>query len=390
MSRTEPVTALAAQRPASTEASGAPRPVGAPPASEPSAAAPSTPAGGGRRRPLLIGVGVVALLAAGWFGGNWFVYGRFQVSTDDAYVKADTATIAARATGHVVRVAVVENARVKAGDVLAEIDPGDYALAVASAKGRIDTQTATLARIAAQAEAQKAAIAQAEAQLASARSDVDRTEADFSRATDLVKTAAGTQKTLDQARADRDRTRAAVAVAQAGVAAAQGSLGVLLAQAKEAERTRAELVTALEKAERDLSFTKVIAPFDGVVGNKAVQVGQYVQPGTRLLALVPLDTVYVEANFKETQLARLKPGQSVDIEVDALGSRRIEGRVESVAPASGAQFSLLPPENATGNFTKIVQRVPVRIALPREVAAEGVIRPGFSVTASVDTRGDGK
>ena len=352
----------------------------------PPGAAPSSPPSASRKRPLLIGVAVLALGAAGWFGVSWLTVGRFQVSTDDAYVKADTATIAARASGHVVRVAVEENARVAAGDLLAEIDPGDHLLAVAAAEGRIATQRATLERIAAQGEEQKAAIAQAEAQLASARADVDRTEADLTRATDLVRTASGTQQRLDQARADRDRTRAAVAVAQAGVAAAKGALGVLIAQGREAEQGLAELGTALDKARRDLGFTRVVAPFAGVVGNKAVQLGQFVQPGTRLLALVPLDTAYVEANFKETQLVRLKPGQKVEVKVDALGSRVFEGRVASVAPASGAQFSLLPPENATGNFTKIVQRVPVRIALPKDAVTEGLIRAGFSVEVAVDTR----
>ena len=156
----------------------------------------------------------------------------------------------------------------------------------------------------------------------------------------------------------------------------------------EAERTRAELQTALDRAERDLSFTEVRAAFDGVIGNKAVQPGQYVQTGTRLLALVPLDSAYVEANFKETQLGALKPGQRVSISVDAYSDKPIQGRVESFAPASGSQFSLLPPENATGNFTKIVQRVPVRIKVPPEVARAGILRPGLSVVVEVHTRDD--
>jgi membrane fusion protein (multidrug efflux system) len=339
------------------------------------------------KKPLVFGlIGLVALGLAGWKGWSWVTVGRFLVSTDDAYVKADVSTIAARATGHVTRVLVEDNARVAAGDVLVEIDSGDYELAVAAAAGRIATQDATIARIDAQAGAQRASIQQARAQLAAARSDVARTEADFERAEALLRTSAGTQQRLDQAKADRDRTRAAVAVAEAGVAAAEGSLAVFEAQMAEARQTRAELETSLAKARRDLEFTRVRAPVDGVVGNRAAQVGQFVQPGTRLLALVPLDRAYVEANFKETQLARLKPGQKVDLEVDALGGRVFEGRVMSVSPASGAQFSLLPPENATGNFTKIVQRVPVRIAVPAEVAREGVLRPGLSVIVDVDTR----
>jgi membrane fusion protein (multidrug efflux system) len=194
------------------------------------------------------------------------------------------------------------------------------------------------------------------------------------------------RQSVDQALADRDRTKAAVAAAEAAVAAAQAQRDVLDAQKGEAQRARAELVNALDRARRDLSFTQIRAPFDGIVGNRAAQPGQYVQPGTRLLALVPAQSAYVEANFKETQLARMKPGQKVEIAVDALSGRKIEGVVASIAPATGSQFSLLPPENATGNFTKIVQRVPVRIAVPADLAAKGLLRPGLSVVASVDTR----
>ena len=163
------------------------------------------------------------------------------------------------------------------------------------------------------------------------------------------------------------------------------NLGVLEAERVEAEQTRNELTIALEKSRRDLSFTEIRAPFAGVIGNRAIETGQLVQIGTRLLSIVPLDSAYVEANFKETQLTRMKHGQKVSIHVDALPGRAIEGILESFSPASGAQFSLLPPENATGNFTKIVQRLPVRIHVPLALAAEGVLRPGLSVTADVDT-----
>jgi membrane fusion protein, multidrug efflux system len=173
---------------------------------------------------------------------------------------------------------------------------------------------------------------------------------------------------------------------QAGLEAAQANVDVLKAQQVEAVRTLDQFRTALAKAERDLSFTVVRAPFDGVVGNRAVQVGDLVQPGQRLASLVPLDAVYVDANFKETQLANLRPGQPVAIAVDAYSDRRLTGSVVSVAPASGSVFSLLPPDNATGNFTKIVQRVPVRIEVPSTVAAQGLLRPGMSVVVSVDTR----
>jgi membrane fusion protein (multidrug efflux system) len=173
--------------------------------------------------------------------------------------------------------------------------------------------------------------------------------------------------------------------AHAGLAAAEAGLGVLKAQKTELERGKDELETALARAKRDLAFTTVTAPFDGVVVNKAVQLGQLVQPGVRLLALVALDSVYVDANFKETQLERLKPGMKAQIRADAFPGHVIEGQIESVSPATGAQFSLLPPENATGNFTKVVQRVPVRISLPESVRREDLLRPGLSVTVEIDT-----
>jgi len=228
------------------------------------------------------------------------------------------------------------------------------------------------------------------------QADRQRAALEFDRSQKLAETNFGSQQRLEQAAADRARTAASLTGAGANAAAAEAAqngakanLDVLAAQKVEAERTRGELETALAKAERDFSFTTITAPFDGVVGNKAAQLGEYVQPGTRLLALVPLNNAYVDANFKETQLASIHPGQKVDISVDSLDGRVIEGTVTSVAPASGSQFSLLPPDNATGNFTKVVQRVAVRIALPADALAKGDLRPGLSVIASVRTRDEG-
>jgi membrane fusion protein (multidrug efflux system) len=291
-------------------------------------------------------------------------------------------------SGYVADVPATDNQRVKAGDPLERIDDGDYRLAVQAATDRLATQDATIARIGEQAGAQRATIDQARAQLDSAEADQTRADAAFLRTQALSKSDFASRAQYDAALADKTRAAAAAQAARAALAAAQQGLAVLEAQQTEARRARAELETAKARAERDLSFTTIAAPFDGVVGNKAAQPGQYVQPGARLLALVPLDTVFVEANFKETQLARIKPGQKVEIEVDALAGRAIEGEVASIAPASGAQFSLLPPDNATGNFTKIVQRVPVRIAISRELAREGVLRPGLSVVAKVMTKAD--
>ncbi|MBV9217902.1 MAG: HlyD family secretion protein, partial [Methylobacteriaceae bacterium] len=314
---------------------------------------------------------------------------QFLVSTDDAYVKADTSIIAAKVSGYIEAVPVVENTWVAAGDILVRIDDGDYKLAVQSAKDKIATQEATVGRIAQQGQAQVANIAQAQAQVTAAQADAVRALAAFDRANALAKNDYATRATLDQARADRDRTAAAVISAQAAVESAKAGLAVLDAQKTEAERTLSELRTALAQAERDLAFTVIRAPFNGVIGNKAAQPGQLVTAGTRLLALVPLQSAYVEANFKETQLARMAPGQKADIVVDAYPGRTIEGTVESFAPASGSEFSLLPPENATGNFTKIVQRIPVRIRVPEKVALEGILRPGLSVVVDVHTREQG-
>jgi membrane fusion protein (multidrug efflux system) len=371
-----------------------------PPTGRPPVATPAPAKRSGLRRFIM----PVLLLAAVGYGGktayDYFVEGRFLVSTDDAYVGADTAIIAAKAMGHLTAVPVVDNQVVHKGDLLAAIDDGDYKNAIDAARARIGTEDATIARFARQIDAQGAIIAQAGAQVDSAAAQVRSAEADVERAAlerdrsfKLAQTNFGSQQRLEQATADRDRTIAALAAAKASQASAAASLdgakanlNVLGAQKDEAARTRNELETALAMAERNLSFTRVIAPFDGTVGNKAAQVGNLVQAGTRLMALVPLDASYVDANFKETQLADVKPGQKVDVAIDALDSQVVEGVVSSISPASGAQFSLLPPDNATGNFTKVVQRVAVRVTFPEEVLKQVTLRPGLSVVATVHTR----
>jgi membrane fusion protein (multidrug efflux system) len=341
-----------------------------------------------RKRLMLVALLLVIGGGAAYKSLDWYTRTRFLVTTDDAYVKADLAVIAAKVSGYISSVSVSDNQAVKAGDLLVKIDAGDYTLAVDAARRKVETQNSTIQRIAAQIAAQAPVIEQARAQLTSAEADALRAASELERATNLLRTFNATPQRVEQARADRDRTAAAVLNARAAIGGATANLAVLAAQKAEAESTRAELQTALDRAERDLSFTEVKAAFDGVVGNKAAQPGQYVQTGTRLLALVPLDSAYVEANFKETQLGALKPGQRALISVDAYSEKPIEGRVESFAPASGSQFSLLPPENATGNFTKIVQRVPVRIKVPPDIARAGILRPGLSVVVEVHTRDD--
>ena len=338
-------------------------------------------------RKLLAAAALVAVLAGGgWYGQYYWTAGRYLVSTDDAYVGAKNTTLAAKVSGYVEAVTVEDNAKVHAGDVIAKIEDGDYRLAVDSARAKVTTQQATIERIGKQIEAQQAAIDQAKAQLVSAQAGATRAELDFGRQQTLAARDYASKQALDAAQANKDQTKAAVQGAQAAVEAAEANVDVLKAQQEEAARSLKELNTALAKAERDLSFTVIRAPMDGVVGNRAMQVGDFVQPGQRLASLVPLDAVYVDANFKETQLAKLKPGQPVKIAVDAMGGDKIDGIVVSLAPASGSVFSMLPPDNATGNFTKIVQRVPVRIQVPLELAEKGALRPGTSVVVSVDTK----
>ena len=273
-----------------------------------------------------------------------------------------------------------------AGDVIAHIDDGDYRLAVDAARDKVATQRATVDRIGRQVAAQQALVTQAEAQLLSVQAQATRAASELDRQQKLAGNAFASQQTLEQALSNRDQANAAVQGAKAAIVAALANVDVLKAQQSEASGTLAELQTAQAKAERDLSFTLIRAPIDGVIGNRSVQTGDYVQPGQRFASLVPLDEVYIDANFKETQLGRLRPGQPVSVTVDALPEHDIVGTVASMSPASGSTFSLLPLDNATGNFTKIVQRIPVRIKVPADVAARRLLRPGMSVVVSVNTK----
>ncbi|WP_432715751.1 HlyD family secretion protein [Xanthobacter autotrophicus] len=376
------------KRPATEPAA---EPGGAPLADAP-ASAPASGAAPPKKRsvkPFVFGALLAALLAGGGtYGVHWWQVGRFEVSTDDAYVGADTSILAAKVGGYVKSVDVVANQWVKAGDVIARIDDGDYTLALRAAQDKIATQEAALSRFDEQEKAAEAAVAQARAQLVATQADLQRTQLEFDRQNKLASSHFASQSVLDNARADRDKAQANVAAGQAAVASAEAAVAVLKAQRTEASRVLDQYRTARDQAQRDLDFTVVRAPIDGVVGNRAVQVGQLVQAGTRLAAVVPLASVYVDANFKETQLARLHLGQKVRVLVDAYPDRDFAGTVMSVSPASGSVFSLLPPENATGNFTKIVQRVPVRIGFAAGALEGHSLRPGMSVTAVVDTRAD--
>jgi membrane fusion protein, multidrug efflux system len=338
-------------------------------------------------RSFLLPIIALGLLGAGaWYGYDYWTDGRFMISTDDAYVQADMAFISPKISGYVDQVKVTENQQVKAGDPLLVVDNGDYRIAVAQAEAQIATLSKTLDRIDAQTEAARASLEQAQAQKTADQAAADNAARAQVRAAQLLKTRVGTQAQLDDAETAVEQANAALVGADAQIAAAQANIGVLQAQRAETASTLASLQLGRDKAARDLSFTVLRAPYDGVVGNRSVEQGDLISPGQKLAVIVPMDKLYIVANFKETQLARLVPGEKVRISVDAIDGQDFEGTVSSLAPASGAVFSLLPPENATGNFTKVVQRVPVRIDVPADVLKTGKLRAGLSVVVAVDSR----
>ncbi|MFC6445053.1 HlyD family secretion protein [Shinella zoogloeoides] len=349
------------------------------------AVAPPEKKKGGRRLMLPV-VGAVLLAAAGWYGYQWWTHGRFMISTDDAYIEGDIASISPKVSGYVAAVNVVANQTVKAGDPLVTLDDGDYRLAHEQAEAQIATQKLALGRIDAQIEGAKASLAQAEAQKAAYQAALGGAEVAEKRAKELNAKAVGTAASLDSASVALDQARANLVGADANIVSAKANIAVLQAQRAESESAVRTLELARDKAVRDLGFTVLKAPYDGVVGNVSVQVGDLVSAGQRLAALVPVTELYVEANFKETQIAHLVPGSKVHLHVDAYKDDDILGTVQSIAPASGSVFSLLPAENATGNFTKVTQRVPVRIALPQEALDSGKLRAGLSVVVEVDSR----
>ncbi|WP_430650063.1 HlyD family secretion protein [Bradyrhizobium ivorense] len=376
-------------RDAST-ADEAKRPAEAPPASAPEqpAAAPAKTAApkSGKRKFVMLGVVGLLALAAASYATYYLLVGRFYVSTDDAYVRANNSMLGARVAGHIAAILPGDNAVVRAGDVIFRIDDGDYRIAVDAARTRIATQEATIERIGRQVLAAESSVEQAQAQLTSAEAGLKRADLDFDRQQALNTKGFASRATYEVSEAGRDQGAAAVRSAKAAYDAAKSNVEVTKAQQAEARAQLAELRTQLARAERDLEFTKVRAPVDGTFSNRMVNTGDYINVGQRLGNVVPLEGVYIDANYKETQLKRIRPGQHVTIKVDAYGFRKFSGIVDSISPAAGSVFTLLPPDNATGNFTKIVQRLPVRIRVPASVAKQGLLRAGMSVYTTVDTR----
>ena len=343
------------------------------------------PAKSNKRKTIFFGAVAVLALAAASYGVHWFLVGRFHVSTDDAYVRANNTMLGARVSGHIAAILPRDNSVVRAGDVVFRIDDGDYKIAVDAARTRIATQQATIERLDRQVAAQESAAEQAKANLASAEAGLKRAGLDYDRQQQLSEKGYASRATYEVSEAGRDQGLAGVKSARAAVDTAQSNVEVAKARKAEAQAQLMELQTTLAKAERDLDFTYVRTPVDGTFSNRLVNTGDFIAVGQRLGNVVPLDDVFIDANFKETQLKRIRPGQPVTISVDAYGHRKFAGTVDSISPAAGSVFTLLPPDNATGNFTKIVQRLPVRIRVPKDVARQNLLRAGMSVYATVDT-----
>ncbi|MFN3457197.1 MAG: HlyD family secretion protein [Novosphingobium sp.] len=338
-------------------------------------------------------VGRIALgaLAAGALYGAYALYdyetvGRYMQDTEDAYVKADGVTISSKLGGYVRRVAVADNQGVEQGTLLVQIDPTDYTTRLAQSTAQVDVARATEAAAAAAIQEAQSAVGQARAALQASQRDLAYLNGEVARMRPLVASGAEPRQAFDQLVANRDKAAADVSAKQAGLAAATDRVTSARAQAGQSTAQIKAAQAQRDAASTDLATTRIVAPIGGKVGNSTVRIGQFVQPGQRLMTIVPTEAIYVEANFKETQIGLMRPGQPVTVHVDALPDVDFHGTVESITPGTGANFSLIPPQNATGNFTKIVQRVPVRIRINAGPESRKVLVPGLSLSVEVDTR----
>jgi membrane fusion protein, multidrug efflux system len=339
----------------------------------------------GSRKLLLAGAAVLALSAASYFGWQYWTIGRFQVSTDDAYVQADSTTVAPKVSGYLQTVLVDDNQRVKAGQVLARIDDRDFKAALDQANADVAAARAAIAGKQAALETQQSIIEAARATVAVDAATQVFSEQDDKRYTALAKDGWGTVQNAQQAASRIAASRASVARDIASLTTVERQVDSLKAELAQAQATLVHGEAAARQAELNLSYTTIVAAVDGVVGNRTLRVGQYVQAGSQLMAVVPL-TPYIVANYKETQLTHVHAGQSVSVAVDMFPGEVFHGRIDSLAPASGQEFALLPPDNATGNFTKVVQRIPVKITLDAANSPDLVLRPGMSVYPTIDTK----
>jgi membrane fusion protein (multidrug efflux system) len=339
-----------------------------------------------RKRALLAAAGLAVLLAGANHARQWWTNGRFMETTDDAYVGGDVTSIAPHVAGFVAEVPVIDNQRVAAGQVISRLDARDFQIAVDRARAMLEEREAALASLQAQIAQQQDIIRQAGADLRGRFSRAGFAAEDATRYANLADSPAGSRQQQQRTASLRDEAQASVIAGQASLAAAQHQLTVLEANEKAGQATVAQAQADVRAAELNLGYTEIRSPVDGYIGNRAARAGAYVATGAYLMSVIPAHGLWVDANFKEDQLAHIRPGQKVDVVADAVPGRVVHGRVLSLSPGTGAVFSVIPPENATGNFTKIVQRVPVRIALEEDATKLEALRPGLSTTVFVDTR----
>jgi membrane fusion protein, multidrug efflux system len=347
---------------------------------------PPRPAKNRLRQTLLATAGLAVVGASVYFGWNYWTVGRFEVSTDDAYVQADNTTIAPKVSGYLAEVLVGDNEPVKAGQPLARIDDRDFGVALDQAKADVAAAQASVASREAAIDAQQSAIDSAKATILVDQASETFAEQENKRYVDLATSGYGSVQNAQQAVSRIGAARASIQRDNAVLASAVKQVALQKAELAQSQAVLARDEAVRRQAELNLSYATITAPVDGIVGNRTLRVGQYVQAGTQLMSVVPGAEAYVVANFKETQLTDVHKGQSVDIAVDMFPGRIYRGHVDSLAPASGQTFALLPPDNATGNFTKVVQRIPVKIVLDSNGADRGDLRPGMSVTPTIDTK----
>jgi membrane fusion protein (multidrug efflux system) len=329
---------------------------------------------------------VVGVFGAAYYGHYYWTTGRYLITTDDAYVAAHWVMISPRVSGYISEVLVDDNQAVKTGQAIVRIDPRDYQAALAQARASVAAAQATIDTLTQQIDRQKLAVDQARQAVAEGQAAFTYSRQNFKRYTELAHKGFAPVQLAQLSTANIREKHAALARDAMAVSLAQKQVDIYEAQLPQAQAELAEQQASERQAELNLSYTEIKAPFDGTVGARTVQVGENVQPGTQLMALVPLQAVYISANYMETQLTNVHPGQPVTIRVDTYPDVVVHGRVESLSPASGEEFALLPPDNATGNFTKIVQRIPVKIEIDRSDPLAGRLRPGMSVEPTIDTK----
>jgi membrane fusion protein, multidrug efflux system len=351
-------------------------------------APPGSPAVNPRVRAGLLIAGGVILAGGLGYGLYWLLHGRFIVSTDDAYLRADAVTVAPRVSGYIDEIYVKENQRIAVGQPLLHIDKRNYQDTVSQETASVAARGADVSAADSQIHRQREVIAQNREELASASAKAQFSRDQVARYGSLRDEGADTEEKYAEAMSESRQDDAAEAAAGASLRAAESQLGVLASQRAQALAQLESAEASVSTAQQNLGDTLLRASVEGTIGDDSARLGQYVQPGTRLMSVVPVKSVYLVANFKETQLKRMRIGQKATVKIDAIGGAKIDAEIESFAPGTGSQFALLPPENATGNFIKIVQRVPVRLRLmPPKDLAERLI-PGLSVTVYVDTARD--